>query len=164
MSGPEPPPRAPFHLWSRQPLGPGVLGARTYCGLGYRSWLFYEAGVGRSRAYQRSDGPSPQWASFPPGPKGFSLTKMITYILKQETNCFCLKGKENKNTAGRTPECAGGQRPPCLPVVGVVASQGSQSHGWTWPSRWCQGGCGDSPGRPCSGGWASASSVLVSGG
>lgn len=85
MSGPEQPPRAPFHLWSRWPLGPGALGARTHCGLGYRSWLFCEAGVGRSRAYQRPDGPSPLWANFLPGPRRSSLTKTITYILKQET-------------------------------------------------------------------------------
>lgn len=85
MSGPEQPPRAPFHLWSRRPLGPGVLGARTRCGLGYRSWLFCEAGVGRSGAYQRSEGPSPLWANFPLAPRGFSLTKTITYLLKQET-------------------------------------------------------------------------------
>lgn len=103
-----------FHFWSRGPLGPAVPAARTSRGLRYWCWRFWGGSTLRGWTVPLLA------ASFPLAPRGFSLTSTITHFKTENGNQL----QENRNTAGKRPECVGGQRPVCSPGAGAWPGHG----------------------------------------
>lgn len=108
--------------WPKCPRCRDKLGWGT--GAGHSGRLVWACGD-----CQRSDGPSV--SQFPSRPQGAQPHNNYIHFKTEDRPNVWLKVKQN--TAGRTPECVGGQGPPCPPVVGARASQGSQNLRWLWP-------------------------------